>query len=83
MTGTAFASYERRGTLCTGWLRRITYIILNRARVKVVAGCIRREAGGFMLGVVLRAKTRPRRAKTRPTRAETHSRRRQDAPRRS
>ena len=32
MTGSAFAIYIARGTLCTGWLRRITYYITNRAR---------------------------------------------------
>ena len=26
MTGSAFASYERRGTLCSGWLRRINSV---------------------------------------------------------
>ena len=43
MTGSAFAILIARGTLCRGWLRRITYIILNCAREQGVRGCIPRE----------------------------------------
>ena len=42
-----------------------TYEVLNCAREQVVAHFTGAKAGGFMLEVVLRAKTRPRRAKTR------------------
>ena len=39
MTGSAFAILIARGTLCIGWLRRITYYITNCARERGVPGC--------------------------------------------
>ena len=44
--GKRFCDLIARGTLYEGWLRRITYIILNCAREKGVAGRTGAEAGG-------------------------------------
>ena len=51
MTGSAFARYERRGTLFIGWLRRINSF-RKGGSLREGGGPIARdrEAGGFMLG---------------------------------
>ena len=47
MTGSAFAILIARGTLCTGFLRRITYYITNCAREHGVPD--RTGAGGWRM----------------------------------
>ena len=46
MTGSAFPMHIGRGTLCTGWLRRIFTIIENCASNMGVRRRIGRKAGG-------------------------------------
>ena len=46
MTGSAFPMHIGRGTLSRGWLRRITYIILNRAKEQGAKNCTEPTPGG-------------------------------------
>ena len=46
MMGSAFARYERRGTLCKGWLRRIYSLGRGRSGGEWWPSASETEAGG-------------------------------------